>query len=137
VKTVIDVMRTTASYGGERLEIYMMVVIPSNVSSWRSSRRYSRLPIGSNDLSQLTLGLDRDRPGGPHLRKRNEAVLTLVRDVITKARKLGKKIGTAARRPATTRVRLFIVDGGIDRCRSTPTRHQDHVDTSRRENLGI
>ena len=71
-KRVIEVMRDNGIVQGENgLEIYMMVEIPSNVILVEEfAKIFDGFSIGSNDLTQLTLGLDRDsRPGGPHLRR--------------------------------------------------------------------
>jgi len=117
-KRVIEVMRDNGIVQGEDgLEIYMMVEIPSNVILVEEfAKIFDGFSIGSNDLTQLTLGLDRDSAQVSHIfNERNQAVLTLVRDVITKARKLGKKIGICGQAPSDyPEFARFIVECGID-----------------------
>ena len=117
-KRVIEVMRDNGIIQGENgLEIYMMVEIPSNVILIEEfAKIFDGFSIGSNDLTQLTLGLDRDSAQVAHIfDERNEAVQTLVRDVITKARKLGKKIGICGQAPSDyPEFARFLVDCGID-----------------------
>jgi pyruvate,water dikinase len=117
-KRVIEVMRDNGIIQGENgLEIYMMVEIPSNVILVEEfAKIFDGFSIGSNDLCQLTLGLDRDSAQVAHIfDERNEAVQTLVRDVITKARKLGKKIGICGQAPSDyPEFARFLVDCGID-----------------------
>jgi pyruvate,water dikinase len=117
-KRVIEVMRDNGIIQGENgLEIYMMVEIPSNVILVEEfAKIFDGFSIGSNDLTQLTLGLDRDSAQVAHIfDERNQAVQTLVRDVITKARKLGKKIGICGQAPSDyPEFARFLVDCGID-----------------------
>ena len=117
-KRVIEVMRDNGIIQGENgLEIYMMVEIPSNVILVEEfAKIFDGFSIGSNDLTQLTLGLDRDSAQVAHIfDERNEAVQTLVRDVITKARKLGKKIGICGQAPSDyPEFARFLVECGID-----------------------
>jgi pyruvate,water dikinase len=117
-KRVIEVMRDNGIIQGENgLEIYMMVEIPSNVILIEEfGKIFDGFSIGSNDLTQLTLGLDRDSAQVAHIfDERNEAVQTLVRDVITKARKMGKKIGICGQAPSDyPEFARFLVDCGID-----------------------
>lgn len=117
-KRVIEVMRDNGIIQGENgLEIYMMVEIPSNVILIEEfGKIFDGFSIGSNDLTQLTLGLDRDSAQVAHIfDERNEAVQTLVRDVITKAKKLGKKIGICGQAPSDyPEFARFLVECGID-----------------------
>jgi pyruvate,water dikinase len=117
-KRVIEVMRDNGIIQGENgLEIYMMVEIPSNVILVEEfAKIFDGFSIGSNDLTQLTLGLDRDSAQVAHIfDERNQAVQTLVRDVITKARKMGKKIGICGQAPSDyPEFARFIVECGID-----------------------
>ena len=117
-KRVIEVMRDNGIVQGENgLEIYMMVEIPSNVILVEEfAKIFDGFSIGSNDLTQLTLGLDRDSAQVAHIfDERNQAVQTLVRDVITKCRKMGKKIGICGQAPSDyPEFARFLVDCGID-----------------------
>ena len=104
-KRVIEVMRDNGIIQGENgLEIYMMVEIPSNVILVEEfAKIFDGFSIGSNDLTQLTLGLDRDSAQVAHIfDERNQAVQTLVRDVITKAGRWARRSASAGRRRATT-----------------------------------
>ncbi len=117
-KRVIEVMRDNGIVQGENgLEIYMMVEIPSNVILVEEfAKIFDGFSIGSNDLTQLTLGLDRDSAQVAHIfDERNQAVQNLVRDVITKCRKMGKKIGICGQAPSDyPEFARFLVDCGID-----------------------
>jgi pyruvate,water dikinase len=72
--------------------------------------------IGSNDLTQLTLGLDRDSAlVAPLFDERNPAVLSLIADVIARARACGRKIGICGQAPSDyPEFARFLVREGID-----------------------
>lgn len=116
-KKVIAVMRERGLVQGENgLEIYMMVEIPSNVILIEEfGKVFDGFSIGSNDLTQLTLGLDRDSFLVTHIfDERNQAVMTLVKDVILKANKMGKKIGICGQAPSDyPEFARFLVECGI------------------------
>lgn len=102
--------------GQDGLEIYMMVEIPSNVVLIDEfGKIFDGFSIGSNDLTQLTLGLDRDSSQVAHVfDERNAAVQTLIKDAITKARKMGKKIGICGQAPSDyPEFAKFLVECGI------------------------
>jgi pyruvate, water dikinase len=115
---VIDVMAQNGLVRGENgLELYMMVEIPSNVVLIEEfGKIFDGFSIGSNDLTQLTLGLDRDSAQVSHIfDERNQAVLDLVRIAITKADKMGKKIGICGQAPSDyPEFARFLVECGID-----------------------
>jgi pyruvate,water dikinase len=117
-KRVLDVMRTNGLVQGENgLEIYMMVEIPSNVILIEEyGKIFDGFSIGSNDLCQLTLGLDRDSAQVAHIfDERNQAVQDLIRDAITKAKKMKKKIGICGQAPSDyPEFARFLVECGID-----------------------
>jgi len=102
-KTVIDLMK---EYGLERgknsLEIYMMVEIPSNVILLEKfTEFFDGFSIGSNDLTQLTLGVDRDSELMVSVfDENNEAAKEMIATAINKARKVGKKIGFCGQAPS-------------------------------------
>jgi len=102
-KTVIDLMK---EYGLERgknsLEIYMMVEIPSNVILLEKfAEFFDGFSIGSNDLTQLTLGVDRDSELMVSVfDENNEAAKEMIATAINKARKVGKKIGFCGQAPS-------------------------------------
>jgi pyruvate,water dikinase len=117
-KKVVDVMAQNGIVQGENgLELYMMVEIPSNVILIEKfGEIFDGFSIGSNDLTQLTLGLDRDSSLIAHIfDERNEAVTDLIREAITKARKMGKKIGICGQAPSDyPEFAEFLVECGIN-----------------------
>ena len=117
-KKVIDVMaKNGLAQGKNGLEIYMMVEIPSNVILIEEfGNIFDGFSIGSNDLTQLTLGLDRDSSQISHIfDERNQAVLDLIGTSITKANKMGKKIGICGQAPSDyPEFAKFLVECGID-----------------------
>ena len=80
------------------------------------SQIFDGFSIGSNDLTQLTLGLDRDSALVAHIfDERNEAVKQMVRMVIEKAKKNGRKIGICGQAPSDyPEFARFLVELGID-----------------------
>jgi len=117
-KRVIDTMAEFGLIQGENdLEVYVMCEIPSNVISAESfADIFDGFSIGSNDLTQLTLGLDRDSDLVSHIfDERNEAVKTLVKQVIDVAKKRGRKIGICGQAPSDfPEFATFLVECGID-----------------------
>jgi len=117
-KRVVKVMADNGIVQGENgLEIYMMVEIPSNVVLIEEfGKVFDGFSIGSNDLTQLTLGLDRDSAQVAHIfDERNQAVLDLIKTAITKARRMGKKIGICGQAPSDyPEFARFLVECGID-----------------------
>mgnify|MGYP002777743369 CR=1 FL=1 len=117
-RKVLEVM---ASYGlvrGENgLQVYVMCEIPNNVIlADQFSQVFDGFSIGSNDLTQLTLGLDRDSSLVAHIfDERSEGVKEMVRQVIAKARKNGRKIGICGQAPSDyPEFASFLVEQGID-----------------------
>jgi pyruvate,water dikinase len=99
------------------LEHYMMVEIPANVILLAQfARFYDGFSIGSNDLTQLTLGVDRDSELVAHVfDERNEAVQSLIADAIHQARGLRRKIGLCGQAPSDyPEFAAFLVRCGID-----------------------
>ncbi len=117
-KKVVDVMAKNGLVQGENaLELYMMVEIPSNVVLIEEfGKIFDGFSIGSNDLTQLTLGLDRDSALISHIfDERNQAVTILIRDAIAKARKMGRKIGICGQAPSDyPEFAEFLVECGIN-----------------------
>ncbi len=111
-------MRTFGLVQGEEgLEIYVMCEIPSNVIlADQFAEIFDGFSIGTNDLTQLVLGLDRDSSLVSHLYdERNEAVKRLVKHVIDVAKKNGKKIGICGQAPSDfPEFAEFLVECGID-----------------------
>lgn len=117
-KKVIETMRKFGLVQGENgLEVYVMCEIPSNVISADAfCDIFDGFSIGSNDLTQLTLGLDRDSDLVAHIfDERNEAVKTMVKMVIDTAKRRGRKIGICGQAPSDyPEFALYLVDCGID-----------------------
>ena len=117
-KKVIEVLREFGLVQGENgLEVYVMCEIPSNVISADAfCDVFDGFSIGSNDLTQLTLGLDRDSDLVSHIYdERNEAVKTLIKMVIATAKRRGRKIGICGQAPSDfPDFATFLVEQGID-----------------------
>jgi len=117
-KRVIEVMAEFGLIQGENgLEFYVMCEIPSNViSADKFADIFDGFSIGSNDLTQLTLGLDRDSDLVSHIfDERNDAVKSMVRQVIDVAKRRGRKIGICGQAPSDfPDFATFLVECGID-----------------------
>ncbi len=103
--------------GRNDLEVYMMCEIPSNViMADEFSEIFDGFSIGSNDLTQLVLGLDRDSEKVARIfDERDPAVKKMVQWVIEKAKKNGKKIGICGQAPSDyPEFAEFLVRCGID-----------------------
>jgi pyruvate,water dikinase len=88
--------------GDDGLEIYAMCELPSNIARAEEFLRvFDGYSIGSNDLTQLVLGIDRDSGTVSHLFDENDrAVLSLIADVIDEAQRAGKPIGICGQAPS-------------------------------------
>ncbi len=121
---VIKVMEKHGLKQGENgLEIYVMCEIPSNVVlAEEFAKVFDGFSIGSNDLTQLTLGLDRDSELVSHIYdERNSAVKKLIREVIQVAKKHNRKIGICGQAPSDfPDFAEFLVECGIDSMSLTP-----------------
>ena len=109
--------------GENGLEVYLMAEIPSNIILAREfARHIDGFSIGSNDLTQLTLGLDRDSALVAHLYdERNEAVKVLLRMLIHTAKGCGVKVGICGQGPSDfPDFAQFLVEEGIDSISVTP-----------------
>jgi pyruvate,water dikinase len=107
------------------LEIYMMCEIPSNVVlAEEFAERFDGFSIGSNDLTQLVLGVDRDSAElAPLFDERNEAVKSVIHDVIRAAHKKDCKVGICGEAPSNyPEVAAFLVKCGIDSISINPDR---------------
>jgi pyruvate,water dikinase len=117
-RKVIEVMAEAGLKQGENeLEVYVMCEIPSNVIlAEEFAEVFDGFSIGSNDLTQLTLGLDRDSELVAHLYdERNPAVKSLVASVIKTAKAKGRKIGICGQAPSDfPEFAEFLVECGID-----------------------
>jgi pyruvate,water dikinase len=109
--------------GRAGLEVYVMCEIPSNVIlAEKFAQRFDGFSIGSNDLTQLTLGVDRDSERLASLfDERNEAVTTLIAAVISTAHKFKRKVGLCGQAPSDhPDFAHFLVRAGIDSISVSP-----------------
>jgi len=117
-KKVIEVMKDCGLVQGENgLELYVMCEIPSNVICADAfADIFDGFSIGSNDLTQLTYGLDRDSGIIAGIAdERDEAVKEMIRMVIATAKRRGKKIGICGQGPSDfPEFATFLVELGID-----------------------
>ncbi len=117
-KQVIETMREFGLTQGENdLQIYVMVEIPSNVlMAEEFAEIFDGFSIGSNDLTQLTLGLDRDSALVSGLfSEKNPAVMRLIASAIRTARHKGIKIGLCGQAPSDMpEFAQFLVNEGIN-----------------------
>ena len=122
-----EVLAVMAEYGLERgkdgLEVYVMCEIPSNVIlAEEFAKRFDGFSIGSNDLTQLTLGIDRDSEAlAAEFSERDPAVLWMIETVIKKAKAAGRKIGLCGQAPSNDPdFARLLVKAGIDTISVTP-----------------
>lgn len=117
-KKVLEVMEEYGLKKGENgLQVYVMCELPSNVIlADQFAEYFDGFSIGSNDLTQLTLGLDRDSSLVAHLYdERNEAVKRMISQVIKTVKEKGKKIGICGQGPSDfPDFAQFLVEQGID-----------------------
>jgi pyruvate, water dikinase len=116
-RVLAEMARHGLQRGQDGLLIYVMCEVPTNVILVdQFSDIFDGFSIGSNDLTQLTLGLDRDSSLVAHLfDERNEAVKEMMRQVITKAKAKGRKVGICGQAPSDyPELTQFLVEQGID-----------------------
>ena len=115
---VLEVMESAGLKRGENdLEVYVMAELPSNiVLADTFAEIFDGFSIGSNDLTQLALGIDRDSELVAHLYdERNEAVRRLIAQLIHVAKEKGKKVGICGQAPSDfPDFAQFLVELGID-----------------------
>jgi pyruvate,water dikinase len=116
-----QVLAEMAKHGLERgvngLQVYVMCELPSNViEADEFAEVFDGFSIGSNDLTQLTLGLDRDSALVAHIfDERNEGVKRMVKMAIATAKEKGRKIGICGQAPSDyPEFARFLVEQGID-----------------------
>lgn len=123
-KKVLKIMNENGlKRGKDNLEVYVMCELPSNVVlAEKFCKIFDGFSIGSNDLTQLTLGLDRDSSLVAHLfDERNEAVKWMINHVIKIANKYKKKIGICGDAPSTyPEFAEFVVRCGINSISLSP-----------------
>lgn len=123
-KKVLKVMKENGLIQGQHgLEVYVMCEVPSNVIlADQFSDIFDGFSIGSNDLTQLTLGVDRDSALVADIfDERNEAVKRMIQSVIQTAKAKKRKIGICGDAPSTyPEIAQFLVDCGIDSISLSP-----------------
>ena len=89
--------------GKDGLRVYVMAEVPSNIILFDEfAKRFDGFSIGSNDLTQLTLGIDRDSVMlTKEFDERDPAVLSLIKTLIDKSNKAGKYVGICGDAPST------------------------------------
>ncbi|QYJ67407.1 phosphoenolpyruvate synthase [Flavobacterium litorale] len=127
VEELVKVKEVMQEYGlvrGEHeLELFLMAEVPSNIlMAAEFAEHIDGFSIGSNDLTQLTLGLDRDSSLVAHLYdERNPAVKRMLEMLITTAKKAGVKVGICGQGPSDfPDFAQFLVGLGIDSISVTP-----------------
>lgn len=117
-KKVLAVMAKSGLERGRKdLQVYMMAEIPSNVIlAEEFAEFFDGFSIGSNDLTQLTLGVDRDSQDLASLfDERNEAVKKMILSLLKAAKKKRRKVGICGQAPSDyPEFASFLVDAGID-----------------------
>ncbi|MGE6195414.1 phosphoenolpyruvate synthase [Aeromonas media] len=115
---VVEILAENGLRRGERgLKVIMMCELPSNaLLADKFLEHFDGFSIGSNDMTQLTLGLDRDSGLIAHLfDERNEAVKALLAMAIQAARKAGKYVGICGQGPSDhPDFAAWLVEQGID-----------------------
>ncbi len=109
--------------GKDGLQVYVMCEIPANVvRAAEFAERFDGFSIGSNDLTQLTLGIDRDSDALAGLfREDDPAVLWMIETVIREAHKAGAKVGFCGQAPSNDPAYAkHLVSYGIDSISVTP-----------------
>ena len=118
-RKVIEVMKSAGldRAKDKSLDIYVMAEIPSNVlQADEFAQIFDGFSIGSNDLTQLTLGIDRDSSLVADLfDERNNSAKYMIATMIEKAKSLGSKIGLCGQAPSDyPEFAGFLVEKGID-----------------------
>ena len=123
-KKVLAVMKEAGLERGKNgLRVYVMAEIPANILLVDEfAKIFDGFSIGSNDLTQLTLGIDRDNGNLSHIaNEKNEAVKILIRQLIKGAHKRKRKVGICGQAPSDfPDFAQFVVKEGIDSISLTP-----------------
>jgi pyruvate,water dikinase len=121
LKEADKVLQVLEEHGLKRgkgdLELYVMAEVPSNVIlAEEFAKRFDGFSIGSNDLTQLVLGIDRDSDElAPLFDERDEAVKKMVATLIEKAHRQNRKVGICGQAPSDhPEFATFLQEAGID-----------------------
>jgi pyruvate,water dikinase len=116
-KVIAEMTKNGLTQKENGLEIYVMIEIPSNVLlADQFAKLFNGFSIGSNDLTQLTLGLDRDSALVSYLfNEENPAVKGLIKETIHAAKRNSIKVGLCGQAPSDIPAfAKFLVEEGID-----------------------
>lgn len=116
-KVIQEMEKNGLKRGKDKLEIYVMCEIPSNVIlADEFCDIFDGFSIGSNDLTQLVLGVDRDSEVVAHdFEERNPAVKKMISQVIKTAHNKGRKVGICGQAPSDyPEFATFLIEEGID-----------------------
>ncbi len=115
---VLEVMADAGLQRGDNgLQVYVMCEIPSNVILAEAfSQRFDGFSIGSNDLTQLVLGIDRESAELKYMfDARDPAIKSMIAQVIEVAHQFGRKVGICGQAPSDhPEFAEFLVECGID-----------------------
>jgi phosphoenolpyruvate synthase/pyruvate phosphate dikinase len=117
LKVLAEMATHGLRWGENGLEVYVMCELPSNVILAEAfAELFDGFSIGSNDLTQLVLGVDRDSAIVAHLfDERDPAVKAMIARVITAAKAMGRKIGLCGQAPSDyPEFAQFLVEQGIE-----------------------
>ena len=112
-KEVLKIIKNSGL--GKDMKIYVMAEIPSNIIlADKFAKLFDGFSIGSNDLTQLVLGIGRNNPI-LKFDERNEAVKIMIRNLIKTAHKMGKKVGFCGQAPSKYKEYVkFLLENKID-----------------------
>ena len=116
-KVLEEMKKNGLVQGQNKLEVYVMAEIPGNIILAKEfAALFDGFSIGSNDLTQLTLGLDRDSAIVSNLfDENNEAIKTQIKHLIDAAQNAGVKVGLCGQAPSDyPEYTKFLVECGID-----------------------
>ena len=122
-RVLLEMEKNGLRRGERELEVYVMCEIPSNVIlAEEFAELFDGFSIGSNDLTQLTLGVDRDSEIlAPLFDERDPAVKALVRQVVEAAHRKGRKVGICGQAPSDhPEYAEFLAEIGIDSISLSP-----------------
>jgi pyruvate,water dikinase len=121
-RRVIDLMDEFGLDAGE-MDVYVMAELPANVVlADRFSEVFDGFSVGSNDLTQLVLGVDRNSAKlAPLFREDDEAVTRSIRSLVDSAHDFDRPVGICGDAPSTVPGYVeFLLDAGIDSIGVTP-----------------
>jgi pyruvate,water dikinase len=122
-RVIAELEKNGLRRGEKGLEVYVMCEIPNNVILAREfAELFDGFSIGSNDLTQLTLGIDRDSEILAHLfSEEDPGVMRSIAAVIERAHEKGRKVGLCGQAPSDNpKFAKFLADRAIDSISVTP-----------------